>query len=511
LTDALFAQKKGAMDLPTHTSLPSPLSADARFTGMPFSPRHRDDRHNGFPQSPGLPQTSVRHLPDTSPRPRRYEHASSGAVQPLPSRFWLCCLKQGLLTLLGFALLSASSLFAGGFGIKHMTAKISIDLQLRGFLGGSPATEEEKLQERETRTLVGIGEKIKLTIEDEYGVAGDLSKAKWIIKETSGGVEGELSLFDESKDVEFNMEETAKPTASSSGEPGDIEIEGESVTLKVKVTSVEKDAQVVVKVFTETLLACEVTFDVVMPLYWRARVQGDAEVICEIPPNASEHWPAIRRDIDMLCTPSNVNFENVYYQEIDMGSPLEMIPPNGVGESFFSVFVHQTGVYYDGGLSDGAAVHESVRPITYAKGDFSSMADTAGGSYYQVRAAWNKNGPFLNPSVDELKQSIMTHGDHSYLWECGFRLYDTNSFYPSESGSEGGGVPLYPGVPLFPIGLMRSTQQKFVFSKHPCQDSDSFMTIITKWRASLTAISCGGYLTEEVVSTSSFMTDTEED
>ncbi|MDR2513042.1 MAG: hypothetical protein LBD01_04535 [Puniceicoccales bacterium] len=155
-----------------------------------------------------------------------------------------------------------------------------------------------------------------------------------------------------------------------------------------------------------------------------------------------------------------MNFEKVFFREIDLGSPMELKPLPSAQDLWGHV-KHVTGD------SDGPAYS-----IAYTRG-ISSMPDNMGHVFVRdkKKKRRGKRGdgsdfpPFKDPSTQEVKNAIDMYGTHSFHFDCGYYLYD--------SGDEGRTQVLNNRE-----FCMRPTKQIFMYEK---LSSDGYLVRIVKF------------------------------
>ena len=337
-------------------------------------------------------------------------------------------------------------------GIYHKTAKPKIDLQIQIPL----PPVEEVTSDCETRTVVGIGEEVELKVLPVE--LSNIDETTWSIVASDGGAEGILTVKTQNNGNPNSNPQTIEIANNNQEEPPapPSEVKGASVMLKIKVNRVQQNACLTVMAELKTRETLFINFDVLMPQSWRIvynrgpngtspwggagdesenTLDGGSNNDAEIGTSSEE--PSIIfsipwRNIDMLCNPSTVNFEYVFSQEVDDGSPIDMVPEGGTGEYFFGHYTRSTGDHPDGAPRPGDEEDKRIRQINY-EGGFGDMFDGVGGGIAGRR--WKDPDRISHnyPTDAELKESIDNNGEHSFSWDCGWKLYETNKLPIPES------------------------------------------------------------------------------
>ena len=352
---------------------------------------------------------------------------------------------------------------AAGWGIYHKTLEPKIDLQITLPL----PSQEEMDRDCEARTTVGIGEEITLKILPED--LKDIDETEWSIVTTTGRAQAELKVNTQKNGNSGNAPQTIEIAGLQNDDTSAPKaVIGGAVTLKINVNAVEKDAKVTVKAKLKNTEENFIDFDVLMPIKWNViHNTGPHGVFSVEPPEGDSDEPSYDftvtdRKLLMVPVPSNVNFEHVYQQEVDEGSPVNIVP-EGIGNFFFNRFVHKAGDHPENGPGLGDDEHPSVHPISYKKGP-GSLPDHVGvcmasGSRYK-----GPNGhDCYYPDPEQFKMSLDLAGKHSFEWKCGWKLYASNK------------LPL-PGS----FAQMESTVQKFTSDKTEL-NGGGYYTEIKKW------------------------------
>lgn len=258
----------------------------------------------------------------------------------------------------------------------------------------------------ESRKDVGIGEVILLKILPES--LPDIGETEWTLTMKTNGVDAKFHSGNPN-DNQSNPSTTSSngPIAMNATEA----YKGASTHLKIKVKDIENGAVLRVRATLKNGDARVKDFIVYKPEKWVARNEGPSGVLHPQDPDYISPFMFNINDayIYTLCQPISVNFENVYFREIDKGSPLDL-KPKPAAETFWGDFIHRSGE------SDGPA-HQL---------DFScghrSMPDNLG--FFRVGVYGPKNNRRELP-VAEVKRSIDQSGTHSFYFNCGFFLYDS--------------------------------------------------------------------------------------
>ena len=275
-------------------------------------------------------------------------------------------------------LVQVSHLQGGGIGITSATKFRSVDLIF--WLEDNPSKTEETapMAFQKTRTIVGIGEEIFLTLVGDEKTIGDVSKIKWTIPE---GGENATFLVENSITKE---EETSSM------------VEGvKTVKLVILLsTSESNDESVKVMVTTSTSATAEIRFTIKTPDGgFKSRHHSPPKYLWRIPSGQVGASAKLR----VFPTPTNVNFSGgIGLFEIDEGSPLDVKPSEedekkGVERSTFKNFKHKPPKIYliigevEGGVIDNIAFRRWVIAMKEAAFDYRKM--TAPHSCYW-RCGW---------------------------------------------------------------------------------------------------------------------------
>ena len=343
-----------------------------------------------------------------------------------------------------------------GWGIYHKTDRPRIDLQI-----ASPRPSQEEIDlDCERRTNVGIGEEVALKVLPKD--LPDVNETVWSIMETTGEVEATLTL------TESKSTDTPQPIviASAQGNASPVVV-GPGATFQTKVKKIDLGAYAVVRATLKNGDYAEIVFNVAQPRFWYARNRGPNETFFF----PESEWPrhnTLAAEITIthwwLCSPSDVNFEKVFFREIDLGSPMELKPLPSA-ENLWGHIKHPSGE------SDGRA-HQ----IDYEPG-IGSIPDGLGYVFVEDnlkkkrRRKKRKDGsiipPTKDPSTQEVKNAIDTYGMHSFHFDCGYYLYDSEDENRTQVLSNSD-------------FCMRPTKQKFQYGKIP---PDCYFTKIVKFNA----------------------------
>lgn len=394
------------------------------------------------------------------------------------------------MTVLACLLPPASMLCAGQIEIKHETEKLSIETQIK-----KTASETEITKDKQ-RLTVGIGEVITLTIEGSgLPEPVNLKETTWRIVETKGGAAARFQALPQKNTpsskllaldpycAEMDAREAA---ANPEGAGGGQTATGESVGLKIIVTNVSPDASVTIEADYEGRKE-RVIFTVLKPLRWLV-VHNAGENKTRIIPYASEEAKAGKQSpeavvavqqsaVYLLCQPCNANFEHLYFQEIDLASPINIKPDfkendsdrRTIGETMFEHKFHITGDYWDGAPRTGDTRHRAIHKIDYSNG-LGQMSDNIGGGLHTNGLV---SDDYLKSGLDRWEGF-----EFSFEWHCGWKLYDTDKIPPGFKQPLP--MPPKPPNPLTPFSEMESCIQKFSSQK---LGDNSYSTKVTKWEA----------------------------
>jgi hypothetical protein len=389
---------------------------------------------------------------------------------------------------------ATASLHAGGGEILHSTEKPKIDLQVELIEAGrthakkpkdpskpevpfsetpeAKAIKAEMEKDKITRTTVGIGEVITLKIKGEKSAIGDPEKTQWKIENSSTDVD--LAAF--SNGSESIAVQDEQPTS----------VTGSKATLKIKIIDLTPisipDRFFTVIAIPEKGPQITIEFYVEMPVYWSARNCGSnttkkiENVDPENPSGVTLFY--VGNDLDLLCSPSDVNFENISYQESDGGSPLDIRPENNEEVvDFFEKypFTHKTGD------AAGASPAGGIHSIDYS---FNYVRDGVAGPGFsgnQTRSQRIEGIPADTPTPAEGKEFLDKHRYLSFAWHCTWGFFGDK---PDEYETAGhiDNPPLDPyenkGKLQYHLNDAPPTDQVFIME---CWPNWSYSTTITKF------------------------------
>jgi len=314
-----------------------------------------------------------------------------------------------------------------GIMIQQEAILPTIDFQMEHWT--KAATSAEEAVHRQGRLTYGIGEGLFLTVilKDPVFPSNDpeevervkkeykemLEKTKWSAITVDGEVV-ELFTMKQFDDAKRNIADMANHGAS--------EVVGERCVVRVLAKSVGSDTYVTI--IAQNARGWDIfSLDVSMPRYWRSffveRNSNGTQRGWEDYPVQFGFTPMDSHCLALLVTPSNANFENVYFREEDRGdSPMCIQPMDAV--RFFINAVHKTGDYSD----YGRPATNPARSFDYKIGGWNvcGMRDAVN---IGIPGKRRKGDPESGSSLDLKNALDETDLTYSYEWLCHFALYDT--------------------------------------------------------------------------------------